>query len=409
MPTMEEVRAKKEARKREKEAAAKAPQETPAAAPAEEPAPQEPEAPKETLADLKKLTKKVLQERATALGLKFTSSTPKGDLAKIVLKGLETQTTLPVDEQSEPPVEEPPAEQPKPDEGKTPAKDDLDKGITPAPDDGKIKLAGMEVVSVKETIDYLNCMIHGDPGVGKTYLAGTAALVPEMSPVLLIDIEGGSKTLRTFDNIDVVRVVDITRIKPNGESVVVKHAWEVLYGIYEQMTADTHYKTVIIDSASEAYEVLSAFVLTKEYIRAQENDRDKHEEVMEMRDWGIARNMFKKFVKAWNDLPKNVIFTALPGEVKDQKSGGIKVGPMFPGKLFKEVPAKMNEVYYLYTKSEKDGVERKLLTQPEGKYYAKTRSMGAPLVLTNPTMEAIFKFAVDPQASNEQEATGTDG
>lgn len=401
MPTMEEVREKKAARQRERDEAAGKPVEEPEPQPEPE-VDSEPEAtePEDTRSigvlagirrgELTKLKKSELVDQMRALDLVLEGSPNKADIIEEILRaeGLKPDAPKPEEE--------------TPDEGKKPAEKQPDEGIQTAPDDGKIRLAGMEVTSVKEKIDFLNCMIHGDPGVGKTFLAGTAAMVPEMSPVLLIDIEGGSKTLRTFDNIDVVRVVDVMREKKPGVFVVQKYAWEVLYEIYELMTADTKYKTVIIDSASEAYEVLMAFVLAKEYVRAEESGRDKHEEMPEQRDWGIARNMFKKFIKAWNDLEKHVIFTALPGEAKDQKSGAVKVGPMFPGKLFKEVPAKMNEVYYLYTKSEKDGVERKLLTQPEGKYYAKTRSMGAPLVLTDPTMEAIFKFAVDPQASKEK-------
>jgi hypothetical protein len=56
----------------------------------------------------------------------------------------------------------------------------------------------------------------------------------------------------------------------------------------------------------------------------------------------------------------------------------------------------MDEVYYLYTKTEGDETVRFLLTQPDGKYYAKTRSgERMPLLVKNPTMEFIYQNAVD--------------
>lgn len=387
---MEEVAAKKAARLKEKEEAQAEPSEE-QSEPTPEPEPQAEAAPEQ---DLTKLTKKQLQELGAKFGAQFTSSTPKGDLVKIVQKAMEQQPPIPGTEETpeqEPAETETGKEEPKPDEGKKPTEDD-----------GSFKLGGMEVVSVQESIDWFNGMIFGDPGVGKTFLAGTAADVPSMSPVLVIDIEGGTKTLRKRENIDVVRVKDLTRKKANGDIVIKRYAWQVLYDVYESLTVDKKYKTVVIDSASEAYEVLMAYVLADQYVKAEEKGRDKEENAPEQRDWGIARNMFKKFIKAMNDLDKNIIWTALPGELKDQQSGALKVGPSFPGKLFKEVPAKMNEVYYLYTKTDKDEVVRMLLTQPEGKYYAKTRSGdAAPLTLTNPTMAKICEFAVDHEQGKE--------
>ena len=44
--------------------------------------------------------------------------------------------------------------------------------------------------------DYLSMIIYGDNGVGKTYLAGSAAFVDDYSDVLYLALEGGERGLR---------------------------------------------------------------------------------------------------------------------------------------------------------------------------------------------------------------------
>lgn len=61
---------------------------------------------------------------------------------------------------------------------------------------------------IEEVYNWMNVLVYGPYGDGKTHLAGTAALVPEMCDILYISLEGGEKTLRTImkmckkDNID---------------------------------------------------------------------------------------------------------------------------------------------------------------------------------------------------------------
>ncbi len=63
----------------------------------------------------------------------------------------------------------------------------------------KIKvIAGIQPIKASERAKYLKLLVYGQPGSGKTYLAGTATKVPELSPVLFIDVEGGTKTLTTY-------------------------------------------------------------------------------------------------------------------------------------------------------------------------------------------------------------------
>lgn len=51
------------------------------------------------------------------------------------------------------------------------------------------ELGGVKVQRVSERTDWVKMLIYGVPGAGKTYLAGQAATIERMSPVLFIDIE----------------------------------------------------------------------------------------------------------------------------------------------------------------------------------------------------------------------------
>ena len=52
------------------------------------------------------------------------------------------------------------------------------------------------VQSPSALVSWLNVLIYGEPGVGKTWLCGTADDDKADKPVLFMDVEGGVTTLR---------------------------------------------------------------------------------------------------------------------------------------------------------------------------------------------------------------------
>lgn len=98
-------------------------------------------------------------------------------------------------------------------------------------------LGGLAVESISDKVSYLNALIYGLSGVGKTTLAGSADLVPDMRPVLVIDIEGGTLSLR--------------RIAPDVKTVRVE-TWKQMQQVYDALLVEDHpYQTVILDSLTE--------------------------------------------------------------------------------------------------------------------------------------------------------------
>ena len=78
----------------------------------------------------------------------------------------------------------------------------------------------LDIVHPAEAVPYLNMLIYGNPGVGKTTLLGTAQDHPETTPMLLIDVEAGVTTLRKRKDIDVITARSIQDIVEDRKSVV---------------------------------------------------------------------------------------------------------------------------------------------------------------------------------------------
>jgi hypothetical protein len=83
---------------------------------------------------------------------------------------------------------------------------------------------------------YINMLVYGESGAGKTRLAGSACAVPEMSPVLLIDFEGGTLSLASdYSDVQVIRVT----------------SWGAVDRLYGALYDKNPYKTIVMDSLSE--------------------------------------------------------------------------------------------------------------------------------------------------------------
>ena len=163
-------------------------------------------------------------------------------------------------------------------------------------------LGGLKVEKVGEAPSLVNMLIYGEPGVGKTILAGSASEIEAMGPVLFIDIEGGTMSLRNkFPDVDVVRV----------------SSWADMLMVYNDLQSSDKYRTVVLDSLTEIQK-FSMYHIMKDLL---ESDPDRDPDVPGLREWGKNSEQVRRFVRAFRDLPVNTIFTALAATDKDPKTG----------------------------------------------------------------------------------------
>lgn len=243
-------------------------------------------------------------------------------------------------------------------------------------------------VQPPDVIEWLNELDYGDAGVGKTWKLGTAADHPSTSPVLIFDVEGGLTTIRHRAEIDTVPVRSLTEIK--------KHYNKIYHSIkIDPITnkPNIYWKTIGVDSLSELANLAMKDIMKVAYDR----NPDKVDiNVPSPREWGICREQIRDIVRAFRDLPCNVIYTAGVGTLQEEGQP-TKYFPGFAGKLQKDVPGFMDIVGYMYNENVGETIVRKIQFQSTRKIVAKDRTSTLGGMLENPTVPMMWDLIHDNQ------------
>jgi hypothetical protein len=252
------------------------------------------------------------------------------------------------------------------------------------------KLGNLKVGPVDQSDPFFNMIVYGEPGVGKTWLAGSASEVEDMSPVLFIDVEGGTLTLRRpFPNVDVVRVTDM----------------EDFSQVFRALHEGTDYKTVVLDSLTEIQKFSMYHIMGEMVAAAEEKGEERDPDIASVREWGKNIEQVRKIVRLFRDLPMNVIFTALMRTDKHPKTGALKSKPSLQGKVADEVSGFVDIVMHMYMKEVNDadavelgidpGQHRILLSTSTDEIVAKDRTGTLPPVIIDPSMQDLYKLAFE--------------
>lgn len=244
-------------------------------------------------------------------------------------------------------------------------------------------IAGLPILRASEASPYINFMVYGESGVGKTRLLGSCDEVPELRKVLFLDIEGGTRSIRD--------------VYPNIETVRVRN-WKEISQVFEFLKAGNHgYTTVCVDSLTE----MQKFNMTQVMKDLISTRPDLDADIPGMREWGKNLEQMRKYVRLFRDLPMNTMFTCLVQKDKDQKTGALTSLPGLSGKLAREITAFLDVVCYAYMKEVEGGNQRMLLTGATATTVAKDRTGQMPMVIVNPTMPEIYKYIVGKRENNE--------
>jgi hypothetical protein len=246
--------------------------------------------------------------------------------------------------------------------------------------------------------------VYGYPGVGKTFLMGSADDDERTRPVLIFDVEGGMMTLKDKPGIDVVPVRSYRELVEN---------YNKLYNSIKD--GKMYYKTVGIDSGTELADLDIKAIMKVSHDQSPEKiDPD----VPDQRGWGKSRGHMRTVVRAFRDLPCHVIITASVATQQEQDQPTL-VFPGFAGKLKTEVPGFMDIVGYYFSEVDpvREVVTRKLQVQGTRRVVAKDRTSKLGGVVLNPTIPDLWdlihndtnsQVVEEQQPSNESEEVTND-
>jgi phage nucleotide-binding protein len=229
-------------------------------------------------------------------------------------------------------------------------------------------------------------MLYGDSNAGKTFLAGTAQDVPELSPVVVANIDKGATTLLSRGDI---QVADISNASD---------AEELLWMLARKDPSVANVKTLVMDGTSELQKLdLADIALSEANKSGSKRDKDANE----LRDYMKNKNKLLRILRMARDISGiTLILTAWAAKTYPNDNKNSDPSAVFPdmtAAVRSTLVGYMDDVFYLAYDAKAD--KRYLYTGSMGPVFAKCRDAavaaqlqteGKPY-LVNPTFTDIYK------------------
>lgn len=233
------------------------------------------------------------------------------------------------------------------------------------------------IVSVDDSDEYVNILIYGRNGMGKTRFAGSGP------KCLICDVrEEGTRS-----------------VKGTGSKKFPVNTWNDIGDIFWYLKSGNHdYESVAIDTIT----ALNALCL--KHVMGQAEDRDPSREtgLADQRTYGRAGNLMREILLEFRGLPMHVIFLAQERVIKDEDtdepilhtpdlpagSRGTAMGCVsFIGRIYSQQVRIRNKSTRKITEKWED----RLLIGPHEEYDTKDRTNSLGQVVRNPTMTKLIE------------------
>jgi len=220
-------------------------------------------------------------------------------------------------------------------------------------------------------------LVHGEPGVGKSWLGDTAP-----APRLILDAEGGSR----FTPSEKVYWDPMRENPPTGHQavVVLVRQYDVLLRVYQWLNSGQHeFRSVILDSLTE--------------IQKRCMDNITGVNAATQQDWGTLLRHMEGLIRQFRDLTFHptrpievVLFNTTTSEIQGQKR------PNVQGQLKLSLPAFVDVVGYMYVANVNGEAQRLLMTVPYPGFTAKDRTNRLAEAIADPNIERMLEDIYGP-------------
>jgi phage nucleotide-binding protein len=229
--------------------------------------------------------------------------------------------------------------------------------------------------------EWVSFFLYGEPGVGKTHFVGTANDYEATSPMLLLDIEGGTTTLRKRTDLDVVKVRSIEKLT------------EVQNMLYREN--ELSYRCIALDNMTELQALDMQVIMQLAYDR---NPDKVDKDVPSPREWGKSREHLRKITRAFRDLPAHIIFTAHVHE-KVEEGQPTRYYPGFGGKARVDVPGFCDVVGFMTVDHTGREVVRRIQFTGSRRVLAKDRFTALGDSVVNPSVPLVWEKLYQQEGS----------
>ena len=224
----------------------------------------------------------------------------------------------------------------------------------------------------------LKLLVFGQSNAGKTVFAATAVDDVRSAPVLFLDFELGTLSIRHKRAVQLHRIVDADGFD-QVYRVLVDHAYD----------EDFPYKTLVVDSLTR----WSEYEMTRILSKPGPTRRDAPQ-TPSIADWNTWTNLMNERLKLLTTLPMNVIMTAL-----EETENGVTI-PLLKGRKlapqinqFFDVVGRLSVVRMTDSKTGVTEYQRRLLLQGDERIRVRDRTDGTSQLepeLADPTMGRIL-------------------
>ena len=236
--------------------------------------------------------------------------------------------------------------------------------------------------------DPLTIVVHGESGVGKSWLADTTP-----APRLILDVEGGIRFTPS------AKVTWDPRVAPpaDAETVVVPvRDLASVQAAYQWLNAGKHpFRSVVIDSLTE--------------MQKRAVDQIAGTSAMKLQDYGELLRKMEGMVRAFRDLTMHPVkplgCVAYVCGTAEQGQENPVLRPALIGKLAVSLPYYVDVVAYMTAAAGADGaVERTALFAPLGGIVAKDRTGRLGVTMAGPSIPKILQavYGATPQKEDAE-------